>query len=146
MSANFAMQDIEFSSGINILLARNIDAGHFWARTLQECLIMSGIKQNPNHPLVFVNDFDSLHHQDIDIKLNDSVDRQVFIYGQNPIVFDMLEFDSAEQVRKTFLMCSREAQNFVIKNMTKREADSFFQAYEVGIQHVSSILRANGLW
>jgi hypothetical protein len=32
------------------------------------------------------------------------------------------------------------------RNLTPDEAAEFFNAYEVGIQHVSEILRDKGLW
>lgn len=88
-----------------------------------------------------------LHHEWITDCLNDLKSRQSLLTSQNPLLPDELEFESAEQVRKTFIRCMRQPDgSFRWRNLDEGEARRFFQAYEVGLQHVSEILRDEDLW
>ncbi|OJT17569.1 hypothetical protein BO221_44160 [Archangium sp. Cb G35] len=66
------------------------------------------------------------------------------------MLLDFLRFDSAEEVRRTFILCERTSgesgSQLIWRNPTEEEADSFFSAYQTGIQRVSDILLTKGLW
>ncbi|ATB43812.1 hypothetical protein CYFUS_009292 [Cystobacter fuscus] len=91
-----------------------------------------------------------LHHEWISACLEEIGDRQAFLTSQNPLLLDFLRFDSAEEVRQTFILCERvngeAGAQLVWRNPTEEEADSFFSAYQTGIQRVSDILLTKGLW
>ncbi|MBN8470475.1 hypothetical protein JYJ95_28545 [Corallococcus exiguus] len=76
--------------------------------------------------------------------------RQVFLTNQNPLLLDVLRFGSAEDVRRTFILCKQahdeSGARLVWRNPIEDEAESFFQAHLAGGQSVSEILRAQGLW
>jgi hypothetical protein len=104
---------------------------------------------NPNRVVAdeLVN---GMHHEWIEACLEDLGERQSFLTSQNPLLLDYLGFDSAEEVRSSFVLCRSEAQGerdqLRWENMTAEDAEGFFSAYQVGIQHVSEILRTRGLW
>lgn len=91
-----------------------------------------------------------LHHEWISACLNEIGDRQAFLTSQNPLLLDFLRFESAEEVRRTFILCERENREngaqLIWRNPTEEEAESFFSAYQTGIQRVSDILLTKGLW
>jgi energy-coupling factor transporter ATP-binding protein EcfA2 len=91
-----------------------------------------------------------LHHEWITACLDEIGDRQAFLTSQNPLLLDFLRFDSAEEVRRTFILCERaqgeSGAQLVWRNPTEDEAESFFLAYQTGIQRVSDILLTKGLW
>jgi len=103
-------------------------------------------------PLTVVADeiVDGLHHLWIDASLEAIGDRQAFLASQNPLLLDHLEFDSAEQVASTFITCraerSGDEKRMVWANMSTYDAERFFRAYQVDVQHVSEILLSKGLW
>ncbi|HEY4117727.1 MAG TPA: AAA family ATPase [Byssovorax sp.] len=101
------------------------------------------------NPHIIVADelVNGLHHNWIQACLAVLVGKQAFLTSQNPLLIDYLEFDSVEQVKRTFILCDVDAQQrFVWRNMDDDEAASFFAAYKVGIQHVGEILRTKGFW
>ena len=91
-----------------------------------------------------------LHHDWISACLTEIGDRQAFLTSQNPVLLDFLRFDSAEEVRRTFILCERASREsgpqLIWRNPTEEEAESFFSAYQTGIQRVSDILLTKGLW
>jgi hypothetical protein len=91
-----------------------------------------------------------MHHEWIEACLEDLGERQSFLTSQNPLLLDYLGFESAEEVRSSFVLCRSELQSereqLRWENMTPEDAEGFFAAYQVGIQHVSEILRTRGLW
>jgi hypothetical protein len=91
-----------------------------------------------------------LHYEWIEACLKEIQGRQSFLTSQNPILLDMLPFESAEEVQKTFLLCSHEMDDghgqMVWRNMTDESAAAFFRAYETQALQVSEILRLNDLW
>jgi energy-coupling factor transporter ATP-binding protein EcfA2 len=104
------------------------------------------------NPHVVVADelVNGLHHAWIAECIQAMGDRQVFVTSQNPVLLDHLSFDSAEQVRRTFITCQAKPEGakdrITWANMTKKNADSFYRAYKVGAQHVGEILRTKGFW
>jgi hypothetical protein len=91
-----------------------------------------------------------LHHEWIHACLDEIGNRQAFLTSQNPLLLDFLRFDSVEEVRRTFILCERASDEsgaqLVWRNTTEEEAESFFLAYQTGIQRVSDILLTKGLW
>ncbi|RKH72813.1 ATP-binding protein [Corallococcus interemptor] len=104
------------------------------------------------NPSVVVADelVNGMHHEWIEACLEDLNGRQAFLTSQNPLLLDYLSFDTAEEVQSCFVHCRSEAQEdrtqVTWENMSSEEAQGFFDAYQVGIQHVSEILRTRGLW
>lgn len=93
---------------------------------------------------------DGLHHSWIVEAIEAIGDRQAFLASQNPLLLDYLEFDSAAKVRESFVQCrlkkDKKGERMIWSNMSEYDADRFFDAYKVGLQHVSEILRTKGLW
>lgn len=72
--------------------------------------------------------------------------KQAFLTSQNPLLLDYLEFESAEEAQRAFVLCELDGDTFVWRQMSDDEARRFYSAYEVGVQHVGDILRTKGLW
>jgi energy-coupling factor transporter ATP-binding protein EcfA2 len=91
-----------------------------------------------------------LHHEWIEVCLREIGDRQAFLTSQNPLLLDFLSFESAEKVERTFILCCTEKfigkNRMVWSNLSNKDTNRFYRAYEAGIQHVSDILRTKGLW
>ncbi|MDC0741928.1 AAA family ATPase [Polyangium mundeleinium] len=91
-----------------------------------------------------------LHHAWITACLQAIGDRQAFLANQDPLLLDELEFSSAEDVKRAFILCrcdtSSGKERLVWSNMSDYDAERFFEAYNVGLQHVSEILRDKNLW
>lgn len=92
----------------------------------------------------------SLHHAWITACLQAIGDRQAFLANQDPLLLDELEFSSVEDVKRTFILCNCDTssgkERLVWSNMSDYDAERFFEAYNVGLQHVSEILRTKNLW
>jgi len=93
---------------------------------------------------------DGLHHLWIEDSIEAIGARQSFLASQNPLLLDYLEFDSTSRVRSSFIQCQLkpggERQRMIWSNMSEYDSERFFEAYQVGLQHVSEILRTKGLW
>lgn len=91
-----------------------------------------------------------LHHRWIDACMEAMAGRQAFLTSQNPLLFDYVDFDSVEQVASSFIACKVELvdgrEQLGWQNMSAQDATIFFEAYEVGIEHVGDILITRGLW
>lgn len=91
-----------------------------------------------------------LHHAWLQECMKAIGDRQAFLTSQNPLLLDYLSFDSVEQVKESFILCRNETvgdrDRMIWRNLTDDEADMFYSAYKVGIEHVGEILRTRGLW
>lgn len=90
-----------------------------------------------------------LHHSWIEATMRRLDSRQSFLTSQNPLLMDYLGFGSAHDVQRTFMLCaglSGSSSDLPIRNLTAEEASRFYAAHAVGIQHVSEILRDQGLW
>lgn len=104
------------------------------------------------NPAVVIADelVNGLHHRWIETCMNAIGDRQAFLTSQNPLLFDYVEFDSVEQVRSRFITCRLEQvdgrEQMVWENMSQRDAETFFTAYQAEIEHVGEILITRGLW
>jgi hypothetical protein len=89
-----------------------------------------------------------LHHAWIRRCLDEIGSRQAFLASQNPLILDELPIGTSEEVQRLFFHCglSEPDKRFLWRNFTVEEAVEFTEAYEVGIQHVSDILRTHDLW
>jgi ABC-type cobalamin/Fe3+-siderophores transport system ATPase subunit len=91
-----------------------------------------------------------MHHEWIGACLDELGERQAFLTSQNPLLMDYLVFESAEEVRSSFVLCHLESHEerdqMVWENMSPEEAASFFDAYQVATRHVGELLRLRGLW
>jgi hypothetical protein len=92
-----------------------------------------------------------LHYEWAKLCLDTISDRQAFLSSQDPLLFDYLTFESVEQVEQSLILCTLDKSEdgkgqFVWRNVPREEAEAFFRSYENGLQHVSEILRAKGLW
>jgi hypothetical protein len=102
-------------------------------------------------PVVADELLNGLHYEWIEICFDRLQDRQSFLATQHPLLLDHIPIESAEAVRTTFLRCSTELgpdgrEQMVWRNFNEEEAERFFVAYQTGIQHVSEVLRSEGLW
>ena len=89
-----------------------------------------------------------LHHRWIRACIEALGQRQVFLTSQNPLLLDYLSFQSPEEVRSTFVLCSWEKgpEQMVWENMSQEAAADFFDSYKVGFQQVGEVLQSKGLW
>ena len=91
-----------------------------------------------------------MHHEWIEACMDELEGRQAFLTSQNPLLLDYLHFESVDEVLSSFVLCRTEPvgerEQLHWENMTREDAQGFFDAYQVGIQHVSEILRTRGLW
>ena len=91
-----------------------------------------------------------LHYEWIETCLDEIGDRQSLLTSQNPLLLDFIPFETADEVERTFILCRAENRGdkntMIWTNFSKADANSFYRAYEAGIQHVSDILRTKGLW
>ena len=91
-----------------------------------------------------------LHHEWIEFCLNEIGSRQSFLTSQNPLLLDFLVFETSTDVEHTFILCGVIKQvnqtSLVWSNLDPKDADRFYRAYKVGIEHVSEILKSKGLW
>ena len=102
-------------------------------------------------PVVADELLNGLHHDWIEACLDPLRDRQSFLATQHPLLLDHIPVESAEAVRTTFVRCSTERgpngrEQLAWRNFNEEEAERFFVAYQTGIQHVSEVLRSEGLW
>lgn len=90
------------------------------------------------------NPFTDVHWSEMEACLDSLADRKVIIRTiGNTNLIDHLEFQSEEGVRQCFYVRKVDGS---FGRMEEGEAEEFFGAYEVGIEHVSEILRNRGLW
>lgn len=103
-------------------------------------------------PQVMIADelVNGLHHDWIESCVDSIRDRQAFLSSQNPLLLDPLWFESQEELRRTFILCSAEQEEdrdvLTWKNMSPEESEVVYRAYQTGVQHVSEILHSQGLW
>ncbi len=70
-------------------------------------------------------------------------DKQAFIGTMNTFVIDTFYFHSAEDFQSRFLLAEEGGH---VRRISEEQADAFHRAYETGVQHVSEIIRSDGLW
>ncbi|QAT81901.1 DNA replication and repair protein RecF [Corallococcus coralloides] len=129
----------------------NEEVSHDWLSYGQKRLLSFFAHTDASPDIVITDELvNGLHHEWISACLEEIGKRQAFLTSQNPLLLDFLRFESVEEVRHTFIICERtdsaaDAQ-LIWRNLTEDEAESFFLAYQTGIQRVSDILLTKGLW
>lgn len=129
------------------------DGSEFWQDQLsygqKRLLVFLYYVSAVPHVLIADELVNGLHHEWIEYCVKAMQGKQAFLTSQNPLLLDHLWFESQEEVRKTFLLCSTtppSGDEMQWKNMNESEAEVFYKGYQVGIQHVSEILHSEGLW
>lgn len=80
-----------------------------------------------------------MHHEWISQCVDVMRDAQAFLSSQNPLLFDFLTFESAEDVASRFVICDLDEQHrFVWRNMSEPDALEFYETHKAGLQHASS--------
>jgi energy-coupling factor transporter ATP-binding protein EcfA2 len=91
-----------------------------------------------------------LHHRWITAAIEEIGQRQAFLTSQNPLLLDYIPITSADEVRRSFVLCRGEPRagkpGWIWENMSEDDAQELFSAYGVGVEHVSEILQSRGLW
>lgn len=87
-----------------------------------------------------------LHHSWIDACVKEIGDRQSFLTSQNALLLDHLELKRPEEAQRMFIVCKKDEGQLSWENITMEQAKDIFEAREVGIQQLSEILLARGLW
>jgi energy-coupling factor transporter ATP-binding protein EcfA2 len=91
-----------------------------------------------------------LHHRWITASIEAIGLRQAFLTSQNPLLLDYIPITSAEQARRSFVLCRGEPRSgrpgWIWENMNEDDAAELLSAYQVGVEHVSEILQSRGLW
>ncbi|RKH64708.1 hypothetical protein D7X96_25210 [Corallococcus interemptor] len=127
------------------------EVSHDWLSYGQKRLLAFFAHSDASPDIVIADELvNGLHHEWISACLDEIGERQAFLTSQNPLLLDFLRFENLEQVRHTFIICERtgsaENAQLIWRNLTEEEAESFFLAYQTGIQRVSDILLTKGLW
>lgn len=99
-------------------------------------------------PGAFVADelVNGLHHDAVAAVLDLMGPGQAFFASQNPLLFDHLELASAEDARTRIVRCERRPGGWSWSQPDPTVSERLFASYEAGFQHVSELLRAEGLW
>ncbi len=91
-----------------------------------------------------------LHHRWIKLCVSQIGERQAFLTSQNPLLFDYVPMESAEDIRTRFILCRTEAgdgqHGMVWENMGQAKAVELHDAYDAGIEQVGEMLQSRGLW
>ena len=91
-----------------------------------------------------------LHHRWITASIEAIGQRQAFLTSQNPLLLDYVPITSADEVRRSFVLCRGEPRDgrpgWIWENMSQVDAEELYRAYQVGVEHVSEILQSRGLW
>ena len=104
------------------------------------------------NPAVVIADelVNGLHHRWITASIEALGQRQAFLTSQNPLLLDYIPITSADEVRRSFVLCRGEPREgrpgWIWENMSEEDARELYSAYEVGVEHVSEILQSRGLW
>jgi energy-coupling factor transporter ATP-binding protein EcfA2 len=145
-------QNFAHISNLRLFFKRsNEEVSHDWLSYGQKRLLsfFSLVEGSPD--VVIADELvNGLHHEWISACLHELGERQAFLTSQNPLLLDFLRFNKIEEVRQTFILCERNrtdlGEQLVWRNFTEDEAESFFLAYQTGMQRVSDILLTKGLW
>lgn len=102
------------------------------------------------HTIIVDELANGMHHAWIErcIELIEELGTQAFLSSQNPLLLDCLPL-----TRETYgtdhalVICEfSDSGEMVWRNLSEAETTDFFKSLDVGIQHVSEIMRSKGLW
>ncbi|PRQ01327.1 ATP-binding protein [Enhygromyxa salina] len=91
-----------------------------------------------------------MHHSWIEriLELIEDLGTQAFLTSQNPLLLDCLPLS-----RETFgtnhnlVICElTDSGEMIWRNLSETETEEFFKSLDVGLQHISEIMRNKGLW
>jgi energy-coupling factor transporter ATP-binding protein EcfA2 len=91
-----------------------------------------------------------LHASWVDACVDALAGQQSFHAVQNPLLVDRLGPGSADELERRFVLCSVTVRDgrrrWIWRNPTEDEASALRHAYDGGLQHLSELLSAQGLW
>jgi ABC-type multidrug transport system ATPase subunit len=111
--------------------------------------LLAFLHYHDSNPSLIIADelVNGMHHEWISECLKLMRDSQAFLSSQNPLLFDFMTFESAEEVANRFIICELDEQHrFVWRNMSEPDAHEFYELHKAGLQHASEILRTRGYW
>lgn len=79
------------------------------------------------------------------MKKTQETKQQFFVATMSPAVIDCMKFASAEDAQARIIFANKAPTSF-FSRMSDDEARRLYEAYKSGYQHVSEILRVEGLW
>ncbi|MEQ1506057.1 MAG: AAA family ATPase [Myxococcota bacterium] len=91
-----------------------------------------------------------MHHAWLSACIDAIGDRQAFVALQNPLLLDYLAFDSAEDVRRSFVLCDHAPRGshgrWRWRQLDASGADELFGSWMAGRELLSEILISHGVW
>ena len=91
-----------------------------------------------------------LHPRQVEACLRGLGDRQAFLTSQNPLVFEHVPLGSAEEARRSLILCATGLQagrqRVLWSNPTSEAAERLQGAWQRGTASLAEVLRAQGLW
>ena len=102
------------------------------------------------HTIIVDELANGLHHSWLEraMELLEDKGTQAFLSSQNPLLLDCLPLsrDTHGSAHELIICELSETGEMCWRNLSPEEADDFFTALEVGLRHVSEIMRSKGLW
>ncbi len=91
-----------------------------------------------------------LHPSKVEVCLRGLGDRQAFFTSQNPLVFEHVPLGSAEEARRSLILCATGLQagrqRVLWSNPVPEAAERLQDAWQRGTASLAEVLRAQGLW
>jgi len=91
-----------------------------------------------------------LHPSKVEVCLRGLGDRQAFFTSQNPLVFEHVPLGSAEEARRSLILCATGLQagrqRVLWSNPAPEAAERLQDAWHRGTASLAEVLRAQGLW
>lgn len=110
---------------------------------------MAYLNANP-HIIIADELMNGLHHSLGVALLNEIGDRQAFLATHEPVLMDEIDFESADELRRSLLLCRRnpdpKGPPFVWTQLSSEEAEEVFPYYPKSLMHGSQILKHWELW
>lgn len=110
---------------------------------------MAYLNANP-HIIIADELMNGLHHSLGVALLNEIGDRQAFLATHEPVLMDEIDFESADELRRSLLLCRRnpdaKGPPFVWTQLSPEEAEEVFPYYPKSLMHGSQILKHWELW
>jgi hypothetical protein len=109
------------------------------------------IKLYANPATIIVDELaNGMHHSWLEqcVELLDELGTQAFLSSQNPLLLDCLPLSRETYAKQHALVVCEfgEAGEMIWRNLNEAEIEDFFKSLEVGLQHISEIMRSKGLW
>jgi energy-coupling factor transporter ATP-binding protein EcfA2 len=110
---------------------------------------MAYLNANP-HIVIADELMNGLHHS-LGLALLDEIgDRQAFLATHEPVLMDAVDFESADELRRSLILCRRnpdpKGPPFVWTQLSPEEAAEVFPYYPKSLMHGSQILKHWELW